>query len=123
MKKTIFFISLCLATLTANAQLKVGSNGYVGMTTTSTPLSPVSLNYGGDSNYYMAYKGHKKAMYSEVLGGGDIVQELNLTPSGSSTAFVGLRSRVKQPDILGNNTISSIQKYMEMSYLVKVILR
>ena len=71
----------------------------------------------------MAYKGHKKAMYSEVLGGGDIVQELNLTPSGSSTAFVGLRSRVKQPDILGNNTISSIQKYMEMSYLVKVILR
>ncbi len=36
---------------------------------------------------YMAYKGHKKAMYSEVLGGGDIVQELNLTPSGSSTAF------------------------------------
>ena len=53
MKKTIFFISLCLATLTANAQFKVHSTGQVSITTTALPSNnaKLTLDYEADQYY------------------------------------------------------------------------
>ena len=53
MKKILFAISLCLLTLSASAQLKVQSDGKIAIQTTSTALSPISINCGGNSDYYM----------------------------------------------------------------------
>ena len=50
MKKTIFFISLCLATLTANAQFKVHSTGQVSITTTALPSNNAKLTIGDTTN-------------------------------------------------------------------------
>lgn len=54
MKKVLFAISLCLLTLSASAQFKVQSDGKIAIQTTSTALSPISINGAGSSNYYIS---------------------------------------------------------------------
>ena len=56
-------LALCGAVATAQAQLKVHSNGNIGIQTTATPYSPLSVNYGGSSDYLIACKGERKSLY------------------------------------------------------------
>ena len=51
MKRLLILCSLFTMMTTANAQLKVSSNGNVGIKTTGTPLSPLSINTTGDTLY------------------------------------------------------------------------
>ena len=79
MKSTtkILFVGLCLfgTALTANAQLKLHSNGNLSFkrTGTASPLSPLSLGNGGtdvsDSIYFMAYQGKKDGLFFYVNDG------------------------------------------------------
>lgn len=53
MKKTLL-LSLCTLVLSANAQFKVQSDGKIAIQTSSTTLSPISINGAGNSSYYMS---------------------------------------------------------------------
>ena len=53
MKKTLL-LSLCTLALSANAQFRVQSDGKVAIQTSSTALSPISINDAGDSSFYMS---------------------------------------------------------------------
>jgi hypothetical protein len=53
MKKTLL-LSLCTLALSANAQFRVQSDGKVAIQTSSTALSPISINGAGNSSYYMS---------------------------------------------------------------------
>lgn len=70
MKKTFLFIMLLLsATFTVSAQFRINSNGYLSFNTTATPSSPISLNYGGNSEYFMACNaGTHNGLYCQVSG-------------------------------------------------------
>lgn len=64
-KSCIIFLLLCAAVISAKAQLKIHSNGYLTFNTdTSTPLSPVSLNYDGNLDSFLAYYGSKRFSYA-----------------------------------------------------------
>ena len=54
MKKIFLFALLCVSAISANAQLKVASNGNIGFKTQLTPLSPISLNCAGDTAYLIS---------------------------------------------------------------------
>lgn len=52
MKKSLLIVvTIFVSVLTSNAQLKVASNGYTSFVSSSTPLSPISVGYAGNSNY------------------------------------------------------------------------
>lgn len=102
--------------MTANAQLKVSSNGYVGITTTSTPLSPVSLNCNGNSDYYLCYSGDKNGFYCVISDGGFMGGNIGLLPTGTESLFVGLRSRINQPNNIQNNAYNSFGLQGNASY-------
>lgn len=53
MKKVLLLISLCVLSLSASAQFKVQNDGKIAIQTTSTPLSPISINSAGNSSYYI----------------------------------------------------------------------
>ena len=53
MKRTLL-LSLCTLVLSANAQFKVQSDGKIAIQTSSTTLSPISINGAGNSSYYMS---------------------------------------------------------------------
>jgi hypothetical protein len=54
MKKICVYTFLCVAAISANAQLKVASNGNIGFKTQLSPLSPISLNCAGDTAYLIS---------------------------------------------------------------------
>lgn len=68
MKKIILFASLCLASMSSFAQLKVFQNGDVSIKpTTESPLSPFTINGAGYNEFYMYLEGGKKSgIYSKV---------------------------------------------------------
>lgn len=107
MKIYISIIGMLAISLAINAQLKVRSNGYVGITTTSIPLSPVSLNYGGNSDYYMSYLGDKNGFHCDVGDGGTMGGNIIVKPTGTASLFLGLRSRIDPPSYSPNNSCNS----------------
>ena len=54
MKKSLLLISLCVLALSASAQFKVQSDGKIAIQTTSTALSPISINDTGNSSTYIS---------------------------------------------------------------------
>ncbi|MBO7045925.1 MAG: T9SS type A sorting domain-containing protein [Prevotella sp.] len=73
MRKAVFFISLCTFALSASAQFKVQSDGYIAIQTTSTAQSPISINGAGSSSYYISCNTGDKS-------------GINLSTYGSSTS-------------------------------------
>lgn len=67
MKKIITFIFLCFV-ITANAQLNINENGYVGIETTEDPISPLSVAYQGEPNAAMAARGTNTAISAKRIG-------------------------------------------------------
>ncbi len=53
MKKTILLIAVCTLVFSARAQFKVQSDGKIAIQTTSTALSPISINCTGNTDYYL----------------------------------------------------------------------
>ena len=53
MNKTILSLLLSATTLTTFGQFKVQSDGKIAIQTTSTASSPISINCGGSSSYYV----------------------------------------------------------------------
>ena len=51
MKKAFLILITMVLSFQANAQFKIHSNGYMSFMTTETPLSPISINCSGNSNY------------------------------------------------------------------------
>lgn len=77
MKKAFILLFCLIIQLTANAQFKVHSNGYVSVQNTgTTALSPVSLNGNGDSSYYMTYKGRLNGIRSFVNQSTDSLNDI-----------------------------------------------
>ena len=68
MKKIILFASLCLASMSSFAQLKVFQNGDVSIKpTTEYPSSPFTINGSGYSQFCMYLEGGKRSgIYSKV---------------------------------------------------------
>ncbi len=67
MKKNHFIVvAMCFFALSASAQLKVATNGYTAFANTSSPLSPISIGYGGNSNYMVAVSGNKNGILSQT---------------------------------------------------------
>ena len=63
MKKAFILLFCLIIQLTANAQLKVHSNGHVTICNTDPiPLSLLSLGNNSDSTYYMTCKGNKQGL-------------------------------------------------------------
>ena len=53
MNKTILSLLLSATTLSTFGQFKVQSDGKIAIQTTSTASSPISINCGGSSSYYV----------------------------------------------------------------------
>ena len=66
MKRLSLFVLLLVATISAKAQFRIYENGNISINSEETPLSPLSLNYGGNQDYFMAYQGQKKGLYIEA---------------------------------------------------------
>lgn len=88
--KFLLVLALCGAVTTAQAQLKVHSNGNIGIQTTATPYSPLSVSYGGLSDYLIACKGERKSLYcnSQDTTG---CASFNLLPSSNASSSTNLR--------------------------------
>lgn len=60
-------VAMCFFALSASAQLKVSTNGYAAFANTNSPLSPISVGYGGNSNYLVAISGNKNGILSQTM--------------------------------------------------------
>ena len=80
---------------TATAQFVVHNNGYVSIMTSGTPVSPLSIGYGGRENYMIAYTGSRNGIFSQTYGssnGEDRYGGLFLaSPDGSNVCHIGIR--------------------------------
>ena len=54
MKKELVFIGFCALALSASAQFKVQSDNNIAIRTTSTAISPISINGAGNSSYFIS---------------------------------------------------------------------
>jgi hypothetical protein len=84
MKKVMISLLLMAAPMTIFAQMKIISNGNVGFHTTATPVSKIALNYAGNSDFYMAYYGQKRFVYSSV-NNATVGSSFQLTPPSNNT--------------------------------------
>ncbi len=66
--KFLLVLALCGFVTTAQAQLKVHSNGNTSLLSTTQALSPLSINFNGNSQYAVAYKGDYNGIYCENTG-------------------------------------------------------
>ena len=67
-KKSHFMaMAMCFLPLSVSAQLKIASNGFAAFANTSHPLSPISVGYGGNSNYLVAISGNKNGILSQTM--------------------------------------------------------
>jgi hypothetical protein len=106
MKKTIFAISLCLLTFSASAQFKVQSDGKIAIQTTSTALSPISINGAGSTNYYISCDAttDKNGILINATGNNSNVVGGNYNASTYGTKAVGLNTCAS----VGNNSYGII---------------
>ena len=88
MKKTLL-LSLCTLALSANAQFRVQSDGKIAIQTSSTALSPISINGAGDSSYYMSCSTTGlSGIYLTVQGNNsDYLYGSSFSTSGANTAI------------------------------------
>ena len=99
MKKIcIIFVLLCIALISAKAQLKLHSNGYLTFNTnTSTPLSPVSLNYNGNPDSFLAYYGSKRFSYAVTTNNYFTVSFVNkCNDNGNMIVSTNMYSRLNE---------------------------
>jgi hypothetical protein len=68
MKKFFILASIMLATVCAQAQLKVNQEGNVSIQTSETAISPLSIGYGGNVDYSAAITGVNKGIYGRRMG-------------------------------------------------------
>jgi len=69
MKLRLLYSLLLMLPLTVAAQLKVNSNGHTSFLTTANPLSPISINDAGDSDYTVYCKSlMQNSLYCENNG-------------------------------------------------------
>ena len=109
MKRITISILLCSLVLSSNAQFKVQSDGKVAIHTTSTALSPISINGAGNAAYYIYCNntGSKSGVYfsasasnsNTTLYGGQFI-------SAAATQTIGLRGAASNGStcigVLGN---------------------
>ena len=105
--RTYVAVGMLCACLHATAQLSMVENGNIAIKTTATPLSPLSLNHGGNADYFLSYSGDKNGSRWDIRNGGNMGYELHVYPTGEGTLFIGTRSRVETPVNCQGSPISS----------------
>ena len=68
MKKMFFIASMMLATVCAQAQLRVNENGNVTINTTETPVSNLSIGYAGNPTYKVSVTSTDFGLYARRMG-------------------------------------------------------
>ena len=94
-RRHFIVMAMCFFAYTANAQLKVASNGYSAFANTSSPLSPISVGYAGLSDYMIASCGSKNGIFSQTTStqtGFRYAGFFFATVNGVSGFNIGLRS-------------------------------
>ena len=93
MKKSLLLISLCVLALSASAQFKVQSDGKIAIQTTSTALSPISINGTGNSSTYISCNVTGKSGINLDVYGNNVSATIygGLFNSNYANRVVGLR--------------------------------
>ncbi len=94
MKRLIISISFCAFVLLASAQFKVQSDGKIAIQTTSTALSPISINGAGSSSYYIyGNTGLKSGIYLSATGNNSSTLNGGLFISSMASKNIGMEGR------------------------------
>jgi hypothetical protein len=94
MKRLIISISFCAFVLLASAQFKVQSDGKIAIQTTSTALSPISINGAGSSSYYIyGNTGLKSGIYLSATGNNSSTLNGGLFISSMANKNIGMEGR------------------------------
>ncbi len=68
MKKILFIAGMMLATLGAQAQLRIHNNGRTAINTTETPVSNFAVGYAGNSQFNNSMTGNNGGLYVRRIG-------------------------------------------------------
>lgn len=90
MKLRFLFSLFLMLPLTVAAQLKVNSNGYTSFLTTTNPLSPISINDVGDSDYTVYCKSLAKNGIYCSNNGSNGIRLNNRADSAGTTSRYGI---------------------------------
>ena len=90
MKLRFLFSLFLMLPLTVAAQLKVNSNGYTSFLTTTNPLSPISINDVGDSDYTVYCKSLAKNGIYCSNNGSNGIRLKNRADSAGTTSRYGI---------------------------------
>jgi hypothetical protein len=97
MKRIIISISLCALVISSSAQFKVQSDGKIAIQTTSTALSPISINGAGNSSYYIyGNTGLKSGIYLSASGN-----------NGNTTLYGGMFNSTSSNKTIGIEGLAS----------------
>ena len=97
MKKMLLIIGLFSFAYSARAQFKVQSDGKIAIQTTSTALSPISINGEGNSDYYLSCLSESKnGLYVKALGYNSNTSYGGRFVSSYGTNSIGLYSLADQ---------------------------
>lgn len=88
MKKLLFCVSVILASVCAQAQLRVNENGDVSIQTTDSVVSPLAVGYAGNSTYSIAATGVKDGIFGRRYG----------TPTNTTDSWTGGIVGVNSPN-------------------------
>ena len=100
MKRLIISISFCAFVLLASAQFKVQSDGKIAIQTTSTALSPISINGAGSSSYYIyGNTGLKSGIYLSATGNNSSTLNGGLFISSMANKNIGMEGRASNGTI------------------------
>ena len=100
MKRLIISISFCALVLSASAQFKVQSDGKIAIQTTSTALSPISINGAGSSSYYIyGNTGLKSGIYLSATGNNSSTLNGGLFISSMANKNIGMEGRASNGNI------------------------
>ena len=73
MKKLVFFASIMLATVCAQAQLKVNENGNIAIKTTETPVGDLSIGYAGNPQFNNSITANNSGLYVRRYGTSTVI--------------------------------------------------
>lgn len=100
MKRIIISISLCALVISSSAQFKVQSDGKIAIQTTSTALSPISINGAGSSSYYIyGNTGLKSGIYLSATGNNSNTLNGGLFISSMANKNIGMEGRASNGTI------------------------
>ena len=100
MKRIIISISLCALVISSSAQFKVQSDGKIAIQTTSTALSPISINGAGSSSYYIyGNTGLKSGIYLSATGNNSSTLNGGLFISSMANKNIGMEGRASNGNI------------------------